>query len=447
MKKIRLPKLGYLQIIALGFFGIIFTGAMLLMLPISTKQGNTTTLINAFFTATSATCVTGLVTYDTYSHWTLFGQIVILAMIQIGGIGFMTVIAMFSIFLKRRISLHERKLLMESAGTMRISGVVKMVRRIFFGTLIFEGIGAAVLMMRFLPEFGFARSLYYAVFHSVSSFCNAGFDLMGRFGEFSSLVRYQLDPTVNITVMLLIIIGGLGFLVWNDCLQTRFNFKKFELHSKIVLFTTAILVFGSAVLLFLFERNGVLSGLTLSQKWLVSFFQSVTPRTAGFNTVDLTELSESGRTLITILMFVGGSPGSTAGGIKTTTFIVLILGAISASRHTRSINIFKRRLDEHIVKKASAIFTIYMTAVLSAVMIICAVEPFRAEEVLFEVVSAIGTVGLTLGITPELGPLSKIILMILMFGGRVGGLTLMLVLAEKRNNIPIDRPYEKILIG
>ncbi|MBP3359715.1 MAG: Trk family potassium uptake protein [Clostridia bacterium] len=446
MIKVFKPHLTYLQIIALGFLAVILIGSILLTLPISSRSGETP-FLGAMFTATSATCVTGLVIYDTYSHWTLFGQLVILAMIQIGGIGFMTIIAMLSVFMKRRISLHERRLLMESAGTIRIAGVVKLVRRVFFGTFIFEGIGALVLTVRFLPEMGLAQAFYNAVFHSVSAFCNAGFDIMGKSAPFSSLTAYKLDPVVNITISMLIIMGGLGFLVWNDCIQSRFNFKKYELHSKLVFTTTLLLLVIGTVLFFFLERNGEMAGLTVPQRLLVSFFQSVTPRTAGYNTIDINKLSDSGKVLTTILMFIGGSPGSTAGGIKTTTFLVLILGAVSASRHTPSINVFRRRLDEHIVKRASAIFTIYVSVVLAALMIICELEPFDAEKILFEVVSAIGTVGLSMGITPQLCTASRIILMILMFGGRVGGLTLMLVLAEKRINIPLDRPYEKILIG
>lgn len=440
-------KLSYTQIIILGFLLVIFAGSVLLCLPVSSRSGLPTPFFDALFTSTSATCVTGLVVFDTYTHWSLFGQTVILILIQIGGIGFMTVITMFSIFLKRRISLHERRLLMQSAGTMRISGVVKLIKRIIICTAIFEGLGTVILAIRFLTKMPFGEAIFNAVFHSVSAFCNAGFDLMGKYGQFSSFTSFRNDALVNITLMLLIVIGGLGFIVWNDVIINKINFKKYELHSKIVFMATAILIFGGALLFFSFEKNASFAGFSQKEKLLASFFQSISPRTAGFNTVDMSELSESGNILTVILMFIGGSPGSTAGGIKTTTFIVLLLGVVSSSRHTAHITIFKRRMDEHIVKQASAIFTIYIIAVIASVMFMTSIEPISSKDVIFEVVSAVGTVGLTRGITPFLDELSKIVIMVLMFGGRVGGLTLMLSLAEKRTNIPIERPMEKILIG
>ena len=263
-------KLTYTQIIALGFFLIILTGGILLTLPISSRSGEFTPFLNAIFTATSATCVTGLVVYDTFTHWSLFGQIVIICMIQIGGIGFMTIITMLSIFLKRKIGLNERKLLMQSAGSIQIGGVVALILRIIKGTIFFEGIGAILLSIRFIPEMGFLRGIYNAVFHAVSAFCNAGFDLMGRFEKFSSLTRYSDDILVNLTIMSLIVIGGIGFIVWSDIIKFKFNFKKYELHSKIVLTATASLIIVGALVFFIFEsQNGVLANSSVKESILV----------------------------------------------------------------------------------------------------------------------------------------------------------------------------------
>ncbi len=437
----------YTRIIALGFIGVILLGTILLSLPFAARDGHITPFIDTLFTATSATAVTGLVVFDTFQHWSLFGQIVILGMIQIGGIGFMTIVTLFSMVLKRNISLHERILLSQSAGTLTLSGVVRLIRRITLGTFLMEGIGAIILAFRFCPKMGFLEGIYNAIFHSVSAFCNAGFDIMGKYREFSSLTAFSDDILVNIVLMLLIVIGGIGFIVWNDIIKSRFNFKKYMLHSKIVLSATLFLILSGAILFFIFEYNSAFANQTLGNKVTMSFFQSITTRTAGFNTADLNTLSESGNILTRILMFIGGSPGSTAGGIKTTTFVVLVFGVISSSRHTPSINLFRKRLDENIVKQASAIFTIYICAILVATMIICAIQPFSMKDVVFEVISASGTVGLSSGITPDLNILSKIIIIFLMFGGRVGGLTLALVLAEKRVHVPIDRPTEKLLIG
>ena len=445
-EKIRF-KLSYTQIISLGFLLVILTGTLLLCLPVSARHHIATPFFDALFTATSATCVTGLVVLDTYTHWSLFGQIVIIVLIQIGGIGFMTMITMFSIFLKRRISIHERRLLMQSAGTMRISGMVRLIKRIIVCTFVMETLGAVLLFTRFITKMPLGEAIFNSIFHSISAFCNAGFDIMGKYGKYSSFTTFRDDVLVNVTLMMLIVIGGLGFIVWDDIIRHKFNFKKYELHSKIVLTTTFWLILGGSLLYYVFEKRFAFAFLSTKDKVLAAFFQSITMRTAGFNTVDLSKLSESGNILSVILMFIGGSPGSTAGGIKTTTFIVLILGVISSSRHTPNITIFKRRMDEHIVKQASAIFTIYIVAVISSLLFMTATEPFRTNDVIFEIVSAIGTVGVTRGITRALDELSKIVIMILMFGGRVGGLTLMLSLAQKRVNIPIKRPYEKILIG
>jgi len=442
-------KLTYTQIIVLSFFCLILGGAFLLCLPISSREQEWTPFIDALFTATTASCVTGLVVVDTYTHWSPFGQALILCLIQIGGIGVMTSISLIALFLKRRISLGERRLIMQSAGSLQIAGIVKLLRRIFIGTAIIESCGALILSFVFCPRMGFFPGLWNAVVHAVSAFCNAGVDLMGKYGPYSSFTTggLQFNPVVNLTIMGLIIVGGIGFVVWTDIARHKLNFNKYEVHSKIALLMTAALLVGGTVLFFIFEYNHAFRGFTFWQKLLAAMFQSVTPRTAGFNTIDLTTLSDSGKLLTTILMFIGGSPGSTAGGIKTTTFAVLLLSAFAASRRYGSVTVFRRRLDDKTIVQASSIITVYFACLFVAISIICAIEPFSFMEVLFETVSAIGTVGLSLGITPELMLPSKLILILLMFMGRVGGLTLMLVLAERRINIPISRPTTQILIG
>lgn len=435
------------RLIALSFLLVILSGSFLLCLPLSSSSGEWTGFVDAFFTATSATCVTGLVVFDTFSHWSVFGQLVILLMIQIGGIGLMTIIIMLFIFLKKKISLHERLILMQSAGTVRISGMVKLVMRIIKGTLFCEGIGALFLAMRFIPEMGFVRGLYYAVFHSVSAFCNAGFDLMGRYEQFSSLTSYKNDFIVNITIMLLITVGGIGFLVWDEIVRYKFHFHKYSLHAKIVLTTSVFLIAAGTAGFFIFEYNHSLSELSVSGKLLSSAFMSVTTRTAGFNTLDTSALSESGSLLSMVLMFIGGSPGSTAGGIKTSTLAVVFFAMISMSKGHNGVTLFKRSLGSDIVKQAAVIIVIYLTGILVATMVICHIEPYPITDILFETISAAATVGLSRGLTPSLSTASHIILAFLMFGGRIGGLSLMLVFGEQKPQPPLKRPTEPIIIG
>ena len=448
-KPLSRHKLSYTRIIVLSFMCLIVTGALLLCLPISSRSHEWTPFITSLFTATSASCVTGLVVVDTYTHWSIFGQLVILIMIQIGGLGVMTCISLLALVLRRRISLGERRLIMQAAGSLQISGIVKLLRRIFTGTAIVEGCGAIVLSFVFCPKMGFLPGVWNAVFHSISAFCNAGFDIMGKYGQFSSLTTsgLQFNIVLNITIIALVLIGGIGFIVWKDVARHRFNFKEYAVHSKIALVTTAILLVSSTILYFIFEYSNAFENLTLGQKVIASMFQAVTPRTAGFNTINQASLSESGKILTSILMLIGGSPGSTAGGIKTTTFAVLLLTAFAASKRHGSVTVFKRRLDENTIVQASSILTVYVAAVIIAAMTICALEPYGLGQVLFETISAIGTVGLSMGITPTLCAASRIVLILLMFTGRVGGLSLMLVLAERRINVKITRPTTQILIG
>lgn len=440
-------KLTYTKVITIGFALLIFIGAFLLMLPISSRSGEWTPFTNALFTSTSATCVTGLIVYDTFSHWSIFGQLTIITLIQIGGLGFMTIITMFSFLLKRRIGLRERRLLMESSGSPELRGVIRMIRKILYGTFITEAVGAVLLSIRFIPEMGFLRGVYNAVFHSVSAFCNAGFDLMGRYEAFSSLTLFYDDILVNLTVCGLIIVGGVGFVVWNDIFNLRTRLSKYSLHSKIVLITTALLLLVGTVLFYAFERHGILRDMPEYKRWLVAFFQSVTSRTAGFNTANLSAMSHSAVVIFCILMFIGGSPGSTAGGVKTTTFAVLVLSAFTSARRSNDITVFKKRLEERTARQASAVVVTYVLVIALAVMIICAIEPFSLTAVVFEAVSAMGTVGVTMGITPQLSVASRYIIIILMYAGRVGGLTLMLTLAEKRKQVAVKRPAEQVLIG
>ncbi len=436
----------YTRMIAFGFLAVILMGTLLLSLPIAARSGVRTALIDCFFTATSATCVTGLTVLDTYMHWSSFGHVIILGLIQIGGLGFMTIITMFSIFTRKHISLYERRLLMQSAGTIRLSGIITMIKRVVIGTFCVEGMGAVFLSLRFCPKLGFAKGLWYAVFHSVSAFCNAGFDLMGRFNEVS-LTGYYNDPLVCITLMVLIVIGGLGFLVWSDVIKCRFVFKKMELHSKLVLTVTALLVFGGAAVLFMTEKNGAFKGMTTGEQVLSAFFQSITLRTAGFFTFDQSKLSNSGYILSTLLMFIGGSPGSTAGGVKTTTMAVAFLNLISVARNNDDVVIFKRKINNKVVIQSVAIIGIHILMASIAIFIICYLEPIGLREVIYESVSAISTVGISMGITSDFNVASKLFIAGLMYSGRIGGMTIVLAIAENSHKVKLERPEEKILIG
>lgn len=440
-------KISTTRLIALSFFIVILTGTVLLCLPVSSRSGQWTAFTDSLFTATSATCVTGLIVFDTYTHWSLFGQLVILAMIQIGGIGLMTIIIMVFIFLKRKISLHERLILMQSAGTVRVSGMVKLVKRIVSGTLVCEGTGALLLAIRFVPRMGFWQGVYYALFHSVSAFCNAGFDLMGKYEAFSSLTAYETDPLVSIVIMLLIVVGGIGFLVWDEIIRYGYHVRNYSLHAKIVLSTTLFLIVAGTLGILYLEYDTGLSGLSFQDKVLSSAFMSVTTRTAGFNSMDLSSLSEAGSLFSMVLMFIGGSPGSTAGGIKTSTLAVVFFAMISMSKGQKQVTLFKRSLGPEIVKQASVIIIIYLTGILTATVLICHMEPYSLTDILFETISAAATVGLSRGLTPSLGTFSHLILAFLMFAGRIGGLSMMLVFGEEKPRAPVQRPSEPIMIG
>lgn len=447
VKKKWHEKLTTTQTIAVGFLLIIFIGTVLLMLPISSRSGMAANPLTAIFTATSATCVTGLVVVDTYAYWSVFGRCIILALIQIGGLGFMTIGVFVAIFLKRNIGLKERGILQESMNTLQIGGIVKLVKKITIGTFALEGIGAVLLSIRFVPRMGWMEGICNGIFHSISAFCNAGFDLMGKQEEYSSLVAYSGDVVINVTIMLLIIIGGIGFVVWDDLHKKKLHFKEYLLHTKLVLSVTLILIVGGAILIYLFERNNLMADMGAKDTVLTSLFASVTARTAGFNTIDVAGMSTSSKLLTIVLMFIGGSPGSTAGGIKTTTFAVMLIFVWANLRNSYGSNTYGRRLEEEEIRKASIVVTINLLLAVAAAIAICAIQPLAMEDVILEVFSAIGTVGMSTGITRDLTAFSRIIVILLMFCGRIGSMTFALSFTERKKVAPVQLPAEKIIIG
>ena len=434
------------QLVVLSFLGIILLGALLLMCPFSSGSGQWTGFVDALFTATSAACVTGLAVVDTAGHWSHLGPIVILLLIQIGGLGAMTIITGFFSVVRKRVSLADTRLLMQAAGNDSYGGVVKLMRRIFEGTILFETAGAVLLAIRFVPLFGWLRGIWYAVFHSVSAFCNAGFDLMGDYGGGASLSAFATDPLVILTVAALIVLGGLGFIVWDDLVTSRFRFGKMKFHSKVVLTVTLSLILGGFGLFLLLEWNGAFAGFDPGDKLLLAIFQAVTPRTAGFASVSMAELTDAGALLTMVLMLIGGSPGSTAGGLKTTTLAVVLICTVSSAKKAEP-TAFRRRINDDTVRQATAIVIIYVIASVVAAMALCAVDSLSLRDASFEVVSAIATVGLSTGITPTLSVAARLILTALMFAGRIGGLTMAMALSGERTPAPVHRPEGKLLVG
>ena len=430
------------RIIFLGFLGVIITGSLLLLLPISSADGKPKNYIDCLFTSISCVCVTGLVTLNTATTWSLFGQYVLLLLIQTGGLGVITVTMIFSVALGKRIGLSGRSIMQDSVSALEIKGIVKFAKFIVFGVLIFEAAGAVAMMPVFIRDFGALKGIWYSIFHSVSAFCNAGFDLLGYETPFVSLTAYKANPVINIAIMLLIFIGGLGFLTWADVRKNRFRFKKYRTQSKIIIVSSLALIFVPAIYFFIFESGD----MPLGERGLTSLFQSVTPRTAGFNTADLTKMSDTGIAIMTGLMLVGGAPGSTAGGMKITTFAVLIITSMSVFRRRGEASAFKRRIAEETIKQAVAVFFLYILFFLIGGMSIASIEKLPLLTCLFESASAIATVGLTLGITPSLCVASKIILMLMMFFGRIGVLTLVYATTS---GIKYDErhPIDKISIG
>lgn len=438
----------YPKILASGFILLITIGTLLLMLPVASRDGHSAGFVNSLFTATSASCVTGLIVYDTYTHWSVFGQIVILILIQTGGLGFFTILTMFSIITGRKIGLKERLLLQDSVNTMQIGGIIKLVRKILIGTAVVEISGAFLLSLRFIPEMGFADGIYTAVFMSISAFCNAGFDLMGRYGEYSSITHFYDDVIVNITLSMLITIGAIGFFVWDDIIKNKLSFRKYQLHTKIVLTATVLLAVLGTAFFWIAENHGTLEGMSIKNKFLVSLFASVTPRTAGFNTTDTTMLSPAAKLVTIIYMVIGGSPGSTAGGAKTTTFAVLIMGVWATLRNSSGLNVFKRRLEDDVLKKACSVVFVNVTLALAAAAAICVSQNnLKLDDVIFEVFSAIDTVGMTTGITRDFNSFSRIVIASLMYLGRIGSISFALVFTEQKRIAVVRNPIEKIIIG
>lgn len=444
MGRSRGPRLSSFQIIFLGFAAVILTGAVLLSLPVATRTGEATPFFDALFTATSAVCVTGLVVHDTALYWSYFGQAVILLLIQVGGMGVVTVAASFALLAGRRIGLGQRNTMQEAISAPTVGGIVRLTWFIVRGVFLIELVGTLVMLPVFCSDHG-AAGIWMAVFHSVSAFCNAGFDVMGGVsGEFSSLTAYAANPVVSLAVMLLIIIGGIGFLTWEDVITHRHRLKRYRMQSKVILTATGALILLPALYFFFFEFESLPTG----ERVLVSLFQSVTPRTAGFNTTALGSISEVGLLLMIFLMVVGGSPGSTAGGMKTTTLTVLLASAASVFRRRENARLFGRRVEDDTVKHAAAICLLYLVLFIAGGAAISALEGLPLLTCLYETASAIGTVGLSLGVTPTLGGVSRGILVALMFFGRVGGLTLIYAtLGGTPKNHLSKLPVEKITVG
>lgn len=434
------------QILAFGFALIICMGGLLLSLPAASRGGVGIPFLNALFTSASATCVTGLVLYDTWTQFSYFGQAVILLLIQIGGLGFMAVAILFSLALGRRIGLRERSLLAEAVSSMQVGGVVRLVRRMLIGTAIFEGAGAMILAIRFVPMFGAGRGIWFSVFHSVSAFCNAGFDLMGIRAPSSSLTTLSGDPLVVLTIAMLIIVGGIGFVVWNDLIESRLCFKKLRLHTRAVLFSTLALLLAGTVAFAYLEHNGVLRSMSMGNRILSAFFQSVTPRTAGFNSVDIASLSEGSKLITILLMFIGAAPGGTGGGIKVTTLAVMGAAVFASLKGREDVSLGRFRLESETLRRAFSGVAIYLAMTVFGVFVLCA-QGQPLTDSTFECFSAIGTVGLSTGITATLSPLSRIAIILLMYAGRVGSLSVFMAVARQTNCGKLRNPVGKVIVG
>jgi len=441
--KLKSKRLSSFQIIIIGFACLILVGALLLSLPMATKGRESTPFLDALFTATSATCVTGLVVRDTATYWSAFGHFIILLLIQIGGLGVVTIAVSLFKLAGKSIGLKQRSTLQDAVSAPKVSGVLDLTKFILKFTFAIELAGAILLSPVFCKDFGFFKGLWYSLFHSISAFCNAGFDLMGINAPYSSLTAYVSHPWVNTIVMLLIIVGGLGFLTWEDIIKYKFRIKRYSMQSKVILTVTFFLILLPAVYFFFFEYGDK----NTSERVLGSLFQSVTARTAGFNTMDLSAFGSGGVVIMIALMLIGGSPGSTAGGLKTTTFAVLISTVFSVFRRKDHTTFYGRRIPDDTARDASALLVIYILLFLISGTIISEIEGLPLISCLFETASAIGTVGVTMGITPELGEVSHCILVVLMFFGRVGGLTVIFATASGNKVFSSRLPQEKITIG
>lgn len=431
-------KLTSARFIIFGFAGVILFAALLLMLPLSSANGNNTSFINALFTATSATCVTGLVVYDTGTHWSVFGQAIILLLIQIGGMGVVTIAIGLSRLSGKKVGLLGRSFMQDSISAPRLGGIMKFTGFIVLTSLIIETLGALALMPTFVGMFG-VKGIWYSFFHSISAFCNAGFDIMGKFTSFTHFVG---NTAINITIVLLIIVGGMGFATWKDIKEHGIRIKKYTLQSRVIIIITAIFILLPAIFFFFFEFNG----METKSRVLASLFQSVTLRTAGFNTVDLFALKDSSAAIMIIFMLIGGAPGSTAGGMKVTTIAVLFCSMQSVFSRKKEVRMGNRRIDEENIKTAAAVFMMYITLFMAGGIAISLYDKIPLQKCLFETASAIGTVGLTTGITTSLSSFSKVILILLMYIGRVGGLTVIFA-AARTSILGAKLPLEKITVG
>ena len=439
-KKFRLTPV---RLLVLGYLCVIVLGTVLLVLPVSSRPDGGATFMDALFTTVSASCVTGLIVQPTYTYWSGFGQAVILVLIQMGGIGFMTVIFSLMRLGGKKIGLKERTYMQEAVSAPNVGGLLKLTGTILLGTLLFELLGAFILCFRFVPDFGWGKGIWFSVFTAVSAFCNAGFDLMATEGnDFPSMTAYSADPIVCIVIPLLILIGGLGFFVWHDIRRNKWHMRKYTLHTKIVLLASAVLVVVPFLLLLI-----ALNDLPWGERILSSFFTAVTPRTAGFNSVDTASLSPASKLLTIILMFIGGSSGSTAGGIKTTTIAVLAVCLLSAARGKRDPEIFGRRISNDNVRQAGIMVFMNLSLALTGALLICLAQDFELTDVLFEVFSAMGTVGMTTGITRDLNDFSAVVITILMYLGRVGSLSFAMALLERRAHARVRCPEEPVTIG
>lgn len=443
-KKIALTPI---QILSIGFGLIILIGGILLSLPICNKDGKITPFINGLFTATSSTCVTGLSVYDIYSQYNLLGQFTILVLIQVGGLGFIAVAMIFSTLLGSKITLRQKTLIAESIGATKYGGLILTIKRMFYGTVLIEGLGAIIIASRLISDLGLKRALWFGVFHSVSAFCNAGFDLFGIFSPGSSIITKNQDPYIEFTIMFLIVSGGIGFIVWNDIAKYRFNFKKYPLHSKIMLTFTGILIILGAIIFYSLEHDKAFCGMPLGGKLMNSLFASITPRTAGFASVDYANMSTASRGLTMILMLIGAGPGSTGGGMKVTTILVVILGIQANVLNYNDYSIFRRRITNSVKKRAFSSTSAYMVLLLLTTFLLLILNPSVSfEAIIYEAISALGTVGLTLDLTPHLSTASKILLISLMYLGRLGSLSIAMAVARRKFIPKISYPEESITV-
>ena len=435
------------QVIFLSFLLLFFAGTVLLMLPVATRSGEGASFLDALFTAVSASTVTGLVIHDTAQYWSVFGQAVLLVLIQIGGMGVVTLALAVAMFSGRRIGLRQRWVMQEALAAPQMGGIVRVVGFILRAVILLEFLGTLLFSLVFCPRYGLWDGLWKALFHSVSAFCNAGFDIMGEEGAFTSLTAFRGDIVVNLTVMMLIIMGGLGFLTWEDIHIHKARMFRYRLQSKIILMLTAVLILLGFLFFFFYEFGNPVWSMSFQERVLTSLFQAVSPRTAGFNTVDLGQMSSLGQMVTTLLMMVGGAPGSTAGGFKVTTLAVLLLGMFSVFRHRVAPEAFGRRIPDPVLVRASAIFMFYLLLFLAGGMAICVLDGLELMNAFFEAASAMGTVGLSLGVTPDLSWPSRFILIILMYFGRVGNLTVIYAVFSTMAMEPSRYPREDVTVG